>query len=753
MSTVPQHHAAVVSISRQSKFKGARALPSLAWSVTALSEYLVDALQRNVILLDVLRQRGNAQEAISRRPMATVLRYEHEIIMTGPTLPRPINYYLARIVPPPGVTIEPGNAPIIVIDPRAGQAPGIGGFKSQSEIGDALAEGHPVYFIGFSAEPTPGQTFLDVVDGQVAFVERVSELHPDSPRPVAFGNCQAGYQTLMAAMLHPELLGAVIMAGSPMSYWQGVHGKNPMRYEGGLVGGAWLTALTSDVGNGKVDGAYLIENFDNLNPAGSQWGKQYSLYANIDTEPPRYLGFEKWWGDFVQLSGVEVQYLVDQLFIGDKLTRNALSSNDGHVFDARNVTCPIVCFASLGDNISPPPQALGWILDLYHDVEEIMARGRTIVYCLDPTVGHLAIFVSSKVAAKEDAAFVRTLDMLDVLPPGLYEMIVTPKRPGEPCAELVTGEFLARFEPRTLDDIRALGRNSEEDDRAFATVKRLSEINLHLYRTYVQPFVRLVVNAPAAQLIRRLNPLRLSYTIFADDNPAMAPVAELAEQARAQRQPVTQNNPLWLMQEAASKLIERTIDVWRETRDSLGEAWFFAVYGSPFVQSMLGTADSADAVRQLPPITPADTAAYEAARFHALEKVREGGVEEAIVRALLYVLQGEGRFDERVAAAFRELHMRRTYLTRGGLKKIVRDQAAVLQLGPQLAIDNLSDLIPDENRARADILDLVTEVVSVTGPPGAATEARLDQIAAVLSLELRKGSRGQMPALCVTAKD
>ncbi len=445
MPTTTPQYATVASGSRPPESVGEVALRSLVWPVTAMSEYLVDALQRSVIFLDVLRQRGNAQEAISRRPMATVLRFEHEIIMRGPSLPRPINYYLARIVPPPGVVIEPGNAPIIVIDPRAGQAPGIGGFKSQSEIGDALAEGHPVYFIGFSAEPVPGQTFLDVVDGQVAFIEHVAELHPDSPRPVAFGNCQAGYQTLMAAMLRPDLFGTVIMAGSPMSYWQGVHGENPVRYEGGLVGGSWLTALTSDVGNGEVDGAYLIENFDNLNPAGSLWGKQYSLYSNIDTEPPRYLGFEKWWGDFVQLNGIEVQYLVDQLFIGDKLTRNELASNDGHVFDARTVTAPVVCFASLGDNISPPPQAIGWILDLYRDVEEIKARGRTIVYCLDPTVGHLGIFVSSKIAAKEDAAFVRTLDMLDVLPPGLYELVLTPKKPGEPCAELVTGEFLARL--------------------------------------------------------------------------------------------------------------------------------------------------------------------------------------------------------------------------------------------------------------------------------------------------------------------
>ena len=34
----------------------------------------------------------------------------------------------------------------------------------------------------------------------------------------------------------------MIIAGTPLSYWAG---DNPMRYAGGLLGGSWLTALTS----------------------------------------------------------------------------------------------------------------------------------------------------------------------------------------------------------------------------------------------------------------------------------------------------------------------------------------------------------------------------------------------------------------------------------------------------------------------------------------------------------------------------
>ena len=56
-----------------------------------------------------------------------------------------------------------------------------------------------------------------------------------------------------------------------------------MRYTGGLLGGTWLTALMGDLGAGKFDGAWLVSNFENLNPANTYWTKQYNLYAKIDT--------------------------------------------------------------------------------------------------------------------------------------------------------------------------------------------------------------------------------------------------------------------------------------------------------------------------------------------------------------------------------------------------------------------------------------------------------------------------------------
>ena len=132
--------------------------------MTTWPDYMVDALQRGMLFLDLLRQRGNEEIEITSRPMTTVLRFGHEVLMSGRSLPRPMNYALSRIVPPSGVAIDPRKRPVVVVDPRAGQGPGISGFKV-GERDRRCPAGHPVYFIGFGATPAPGQQFLDVVEG------------------------------------------------------------------------------------------------------------------------------------------------------------------------------------------------------------------------------------------------------------------------------------------------------------------------------------------------------------------------------------------------------------------------------------------------------------------------------------------------------------------------------------------------------------------------------------------------------------
>ena len=191
--------------------------------------YGVDAWQRSVMFLDVLRQRGNAFLAAEDDPMRNVLTFGFEVVMDGRTLKRPVNYWMARVTPPEGAPpADPDARAFIVIDPRTGHGPGIGGFKADSEIGVAINAGHPCYFVGFRPEPEPGQTIEDVVRAIVAFTEEVERRHRTvEGKPVAIGNCQAGWALLMAAAIRPDVFGPLLIAGTPVSTWAGVEGSPP----------------------------------------------------------------------------------------------------------------------------------------------------------------------------------------------------------------------------------------------------------------------------------------------------------------------------------------------------------------------------------------------------------------------------------------------------------------------------------------------------------------------------------------------
>src|SRR5262249_29243867 len=157
-----------------------------------------------------------------------------------------------------------------------------------------------------------------------------------------------------------------------------------------------------------------------------------------------------------------------------------------------------------------------WILDLYESVDEIRQYGQTIVYTVHETIGHLGIFVSGGVAKKEHGEFSSNIDLIDTLPPGLYEATFEPVSEHTANRELGGAASIMRCEARTLDDIRVMGENDPEDERRFATAARLSEVNLALYRTFMQPAVRAFANPALAAWMRQLHPLRLQYELFSD---------------------------------------------------------------------------------------------------------------------------------------------------------------------------------------------------------------------------------------------
>src|SRR3974390_62978 len=624
--------------------------------VAPAMEYGIDAAQRAILFLDVMRQRGNQFQKDVSEAAPHVLSYQTELVIDGRTLDRPVNYRLLRIVPPEGVQVDPGRRPFVIVDPRAGHGPGIGGFKADSEIGVALKAGHACYFVAFLRDPVPGQTIEDIALAEATFLEKVIALHPQAEgKPCVIGNCQAGWAVTMVAARRPDLFGPIILAGSPLSYWAGVRGRNPMRYSGGLLGGSWLTALSSDLGNGKFDGAWLVQNFENQNPSNTLWRKQYNLYASIDTEAPRYLAFERWWGGHVNLNADEIQSIVDELFIGNKLAAGMIQASDGTTIDLRNISSPIVVFCSEGDNIHPPHQALGWILDLYKDVDDNRKNGQSIVYTIHDSVGHLGVFVSSEVARKQYGEFANNIDLIDVLPPGLYEAVFEQKTGDTAHPDLVTGEWVMRCHERTFEDLRALGVNDAADERRFATAARVSEINLGLYRTFAQPMVRTFVSKPTAEWLRQLHPLRLQYALFSDNNPWMKPFAALADGVRNSRHLVSSENPLLKLQKTLSDGIASGLDVWRRFSETVAEQTFLAIFGSPALQAAVGIDPAGTQPLRRAGRTPLHDQMVESRISELKSRIATGSVTEGVVRALIYAGRPRGAIDERAFEAIRKM--------------------------------------------------------------------------------------------------
>ncbi|MFZ5570223.1 MAG: DUF3141 domain-containing protein [Thermodesulfobacteriota bacterium] len=603
--------------------------PMTPWDIwKEWNQYSVDFSQRSFLFWDTLRRRGNAYVEHNRAGKPPVLNFDYEMVLDARKFEQPVNYALVRIIPPEGVIVNNERRPYIIIDPRAGHGPGIGGFKDDSQVGVALKDGCPVYFVIFFPEPEPGQTLPDVCAAEKLFVHKVRELHPNSPKPALIGNCQGGWAAMMLAASDPDETGPVVINGAPMSYWGGAlsagEGDNPMRYAGGMLGGSWLSSFSADLGNGVFDGAHLVQNFENLNPANTFWDKYYHLFSNIDTEPPRFLEFERWWGGFYLLNKEEIEWIVQNLFVGNKLWSGDVKNQAGGVFDLKQIRSPIVLFASLGDNITPPQQAFNWVADVYGSTEEIKARGQVIVGLVHQDIGHLGIFVSGKIAKKEHAQIVSVLKSIEALPPGLYGMKILDKKGKDGRVEYEV-EFV---EHRLEEVVKRLNRLERRDEKPFQALEKISAFNQQAYELFAQPLVQALTGEGAAKLGRDFHPLRFQRWFVSDLNPFLSLLGPAAERIKEKREPVGPDQTFRTTEKMVSEWISASLDYYRDLRDATSEALFFQTYGTMFGLYLADKPDAGGREREM----PADSRELPFVR-EALESIDKGGYAEALSRA------------------------------------------------------------------------------------------------------------------------
>jgi hypothetical protein len=333
------------------------------------------------------------------------------------------------------------------------------------------------------------------------------------------------------------------------------------------------------------------------------------------------------------------------------------------------------------------------------------------------------------------------------MPPGLYEAVFLDKDEEMLQAEiasgdLAAGDYVMRFERRNLDALRALGGNDIADERRFATVARVSEINKNLYQTFASPLVKSLVTESSAERQRESHPLRMRYTAFSSKNPLLNQIPALAEKVRAERRPVGKENMFLQMQEAWSQQIVAALDRYRDARDQATENIFLGVYGSPVLQALVGLNSDGGKPRRIGRDI-AREAAVNANRAAAALKTKEGGLTEAIIRGLLYIFRSPemSAADERAFAALRQLRLRTSddkAMSVTLLKTILREQYLVLQVDEEAAVRDLPLLLPEDPEARSTALAIIRQVAGATGTVTGEAASRLDRVAAIFGPQAPK---------------
>jgi len=421
---------------------------------------------------------------------------------------------------------------------------------------------------------------------------------------------------------------------------------------------------------------------------------------------------------------------VENLFIGNRFAAGRISAGDGQTFNMREVKAPIIVFASAGDNITPPGQALRWIADVYRDEREIKSLGQTIVYLLHEDIGHLGIFVSGKVAKKEHSEIANTLDMIEAVAPGLYEMVITSHQEGPE-----DGAWQVELVERSIAQVREI--SGEAENEAFPAVAQISELNQHLYDVLAAPVIRQFSTEMGAEARRRMNPMRWRRYALSDMNPWMGPISSFAGMVRENRRPAAAENPFLAFEKAFADTVEYGLNAMRDTRDALVEIAFHGVYGTLNAAGVTGEdyAAEADAAR--------DSVTTDAPqRAEAEAKLAQGGYAEAVIRMMILLADARGAVRRsRLARSNQLLTTEAPFAQMSAADRmaVIRDQTMIATLFPEEAIKTLTVLLPDAaSRRRA-----LKAVETVAGPDeelGEHARTRLQRLREVLAVRPQRAA-------------
>ena len=228
--------------------------------------------------------------------------------------------------------------------------------------------------------------------------------------------------------------------------------------------------------------------------------------------------------------------------------------------------------------------------------------------------------------------------------------------------------------------------------------------------------------------LRRLHPLRLQYEMFSSANPFMRPLQSAIGQARDNRQPVSAENPLWQAQELFSNWTETWLDAYRDLRDRMCESTFDAIYGSPLLQTLVGLK-----VTDVGPAAFGKDPAHLALVAQRIKELKaavpEGGPREAAIRALLYINQPDGGFDERGFNLMRRMREEAgSGVTLAEFKRIVREQFFMLLVDERQAVESIPVMLAKDPALAGRMRAMLRRLIETIGLRSDEAKSRLAEL-------------------------
>jgi poly(3-hydroxybutyrate) depolymerase len=244
--------------------------------------------------------------------------------------------------------------PTLVLPPQAGHDSCIVDYRPQQsqvqEIRNAgLTRVFSLDWLGADAD-----TKHATIEDYVAVIDRAVD-HLGG-RVNLVGDCQGGWLATVWAALRPEAVNTLAIGGAPIDFRAG-DGAIAKWVDGCAPGGsmAFYEALVA-AGGGVLPGEQMLGGFILIGPQ-SEVGRQIQLLANIHDEQhvARYREFEDWFKHTQDIPGAFYLWIVEQLFVHNRLIRGELEVG-GERVDLRRIDCPLFLLAGERDHITPAPQ-------------------------------------------------------------------------------------------------------------------------------------------------------------------------------------------------------------------------------------------------------------------------------------------------------------------------------------------------------------------------------------------------------------